>query len=108
MKNYIVKDFSATADIIIRVSAIVRKPPGVDLRTNQLISINRFFGDNVDISTRRREIAGIMAAIDLLPDVRYEKVREIRQRIEARTYIVDPCKVAEKMIENNWNCELTK
>jgi anti-sigma28 factor (negative regulator of flagellin synthesis) len=62
----------------------------------------------VDISTRRRKIAGIMAAINLLPDVRYNKIREIKQRIEARTYIVDPCKVAEKMLEDNWNYALTE
>jgi flagellar biosynthesis anti-sigma factor FlgM len=77
-------------------------------RTSQLISIHRFLEDNVDISTRRGEIAGILAAIDLLPDVRYNKVREIKQRIEARTYVVDPCKVAEKMLEDNWNYELTE
>ncbi len=62
----------------------------------------------MDISTRRREIAGILAAINLLPDVRYNKVREIKQRIEARTYTVNPCKVAEKMLEDNWNYELTE
>jgi flagellar biosynthesis anti-sigma factor FlgM len=62
----------------------------------------------VDISTRRREIAGIMAAINLLPDVRYNKVREIKRRIETGTYTVDPCKVAEKMIEAGWNYGLTK
>ena len=62
----------------------------------------------MDISTRRREIAGIMAAINLLPDVRYNKVREIKRRIEAGTYTVDPHKVAEKMLEENWNYELTE
>ena len=62
----------------------------------------------MDISTRRRKIDGIMAAINLLPDVRYNKVREIKRRIEAGTYTVDSYKVAEKMLEAGWNYRLTE
>jgi negative regulator of flagellin synthesis FlgM len=55
--------------------------------------------DLEDISGRSREIAGIMRAINQLPEVRDAKVRKIKMSVDAGTYIVDPRKVAEKMMK---------
>ena len=52
----------------------------------------------VDVSSKSKEIADILAAIDRLPDVRDSKVQEIKQRIETGMYTIDPRKIAEKML----------
>jgi flagellar biosynthesis anti-sigma factor FlgM len=40
-----------------------------------------------------------MRAINQLPEVRDAKVRKIKMSVDAGTYIVDPRKVAEKMMK---------
>lgn len=50
------------------------------------------------IAGKNPDIAELAAAINRLPDVREAKIRRIRQSLEAGTYIIDPRKVAEKMI----------
>jgi negative regulator of flagellin synthesis FlgM len=55
--------------------------------------------DTVDNSKRSKEIADIMSAVNQLPEVREAKVREIKQRVDAGTYTVDPRRVAEKILK---------
>jgi negative regulator of flagellin synthesis FlgM len=55
--------------------------------------------DTVDISSRSKEIADIMSAVNQLPDVREGKVQKIKQSVDAGTYTVDPRKVAEKILK---------
>jgi flagellar biosynthesis anti-sigma factor FlgM len=40
-----------------------------------------------------------MSAVNQLPEVREAKVREIKQRVDAGTYTVDPRRVAEKILK---------
>ena len=56
--------------------------------------------DKVDISGRSREIADIMSSVNQLPDVRAQKVQELKQAVEAGTYSIDPQKIAEKMLKD--------
>jgi len=55
--------------------------------------------DKVDVSGKAREIAEIMGAVKSIPDVRTEKVAEIKGLIEAGKYVVDPVKIAGRMID---------
>ena len=57
------------------------------------------FADKVDLSGRAKEIADLVAAARALPDVRTEKVTEIKERIDAGNYVVDPAKIAKRMID---------
>jgi negative regulator of flagellin synthesis FlgM len=52
----------------------------------------------VEISDRSRELARARQAVDAAPDVRADKVAEIRQRIEDGTYSVPPELLAQKLL----------
>jgi negative regulator of flagellin synthesis FlgM len=62
--------------------------------------------DRVVLSPEARQIQRAREQVDLLPDIREEKVAEIRARIEAGEYQVDGEKVASKMIETSLLNEL--
>ena len=55
--------------------------------------------DKVDLSGKAKEIADLVVTAKTLPEVRTEKVAEIRERIDAGKYVVDPAKVAQRMID---------
>ena len=57
--------------------------------------------DTVEISSRSRELARARQAVDATPDVRADKVAEIRKRIEDGTYSVPPELLARKMLEGS-------
>ncbi len=54
--------------------------------------------DSVRISSRAKEVASIKARVDAVPDVRTDRVEELRAGIEAGTYNIRGEMVAEKMI----------
>ncbi len=53
--------------------------------------------DKVEISLRGREVAELKSALNQIPEVRIDRVKEIKEAIEAGTYRIDPLKIAEKM-----------
>ncbi len=55
--------------------------------------------DKVDISRTGKEVADLMSVINQMPEVRDDKVNEIRSSLEAGTYTIDPNKIAEKMLK---------
>jgi len=55
-------------------------------------------GDRVEISDRSREMAKAAEVLASTPEVRQQKVEEIKTRIENDEYEVDADKVAQKMI----------
>lgn len=63
-------------------------------------AMNSGSADRVNISGRSQEIADIVSAVNRLPDVRYDKVQAIKQRVDAGTYSVDACKVASSIINS--------
>lgn len=55
--------------------------------------------DNVDISSRARQMNRAKSLLDSVPDIRTEKVGRLKSDIERGNYHVDAGKVAERMIE---------
>lgn len=58
----------------------------------------RHAADTLEISERSRELARVRQAVDAAPEVRAEKVAEIKKRIEDGTYTVSPHLLAQKLL----------
>jgi len=54
--------------------------------------------EKVDLSAKAKELQRIRQILDQIPDVREEKVQELKDRIESGNYAVDSGKVAAKML----------
>ncbi len=54
--------------------------------------------DKVEISGKAKEIAELMAVINQMPDIRAEKVAEIKKAIESGNYTINPTKIAESIL----------
>jgi negative regulator of flagellin synthesis FlgM len=61
----------------------------------------RSSSDTVEISSQARELARARQAVDAAPDVRADKVAQIKQRIEDGTYSVSPELLAQKLLEGS-------
>ena len=57
--------------------------------------------DKVALSPEAKQIQDVRKRLDSLPDVREEKVAEIKEQIEAGTYTIDGEKIAFKMIRES-------
>ncbi len=58
-------------------------------------------GASANISSRGREMAQAKAIVDGTPDVREEKIAELKRRIAAGAYNVDANKIADKMVDEH-------
>lgn len=54
--------------------------------------------DELTLSTEGQTFQKVLSAMEQLPDIREDKVNEIKQRVDAGTYQIDNEKVAEKMM----------
>jgi len=54
--------------------------------------------DQLELSSRAEEIRTARAALAQTPEVRAEKVAELKAQVEAGTYRVDPDRVAERIL----------
>ena len=57
-------------------------------------------GDTLEISAKARELAKARQAVDEAPDVRAEKVADIKKRLEDGTYSVSPKILARKLLDH--------
>jgi len=57
--------------------------------------------DKVALSPEAKQIQGAKKLLDSLPDIREDKVAEIKEQIEAGTYNIDGEKIAFKMIRES-------
>lgn len=57
--------------------------------------------DRLELSVRGREIAHLNELIQSVPDVREQKIEQIRRELENGTYNVKAEKIAEKIIGGN-------
>ncbi|MDM7996860.1 MAG: flagellar biosynthesis anti-sigma factor FlgM [Acidobacteriota bacterium] len=57
--------------------------------------------DRLELSVRGREIAHLNELIQSVPDVREQKVEQVRRELENGTYNVKAEKIAEKIIGGN-------
>jgi negative regulator of flagellin synthesis FlgM len=64
------------------------QPKGVDAAS----------GDTLEVSARGRELAKAQQAVDATPDVRADKVSDIKQRIADGTYHVSADVLARKLL----------
>lgn len=55
-------------------------------------------GERVDLSSKAKDIQQIKQIIDQAPDVRTDKVQELKQKIESGNYDIDAEKIAEKIV----------
>jgi negative regulator of flagellin synthesis FlgM len=55
--------------------------------------------DTLEISSHSRELARARQAVEDAPDVRADKVAEIKQRLKDGTYSVSPEQLARKLLE---------
>lgn len=78
----------------------VQKPNAPDAQDKSGQAQKTNPADRVDISNRSKEIADIMAATAQLPEVRAEKVQQIKQSVDAGTYTVDASKVADSILKS--------
>ncbi|MCX7792853.1 MAG: flagellar biosynthesis anti-sigma factor FlgM [Thermodesulfovibrionales bacterium] len=54
--------------------------------------------DRVDISERAKEAARLMEELKSLPEIRQQKIDELREAIKSGKYMVDSIKLAEKIL----------
>ncbi len=65
---------------------------------DQKLQEEAFSGDKVDISQTSRDIRKIESILKTVPDIRTDKVRQIKDQIETKSYEVDNKKVANAML----------
>jgi flagellar biosynthesis anti-sigma factor FlgM len=53
----------------------------------------------VELSPRSRELHEAMIKAKAAPDVREQVVEQIRQRLDAGTYVVDPAAIAQSILD---------
>jgi negative regulator of flagellin synthesis FlgM len=78
----------------------VQKQANVEAKDSAAQVKNANPKDRVDISSRSKEIADILSAVNQLPEVRTDKVQEIQKSVESGTYTVDANKVADKILKS--------
>jgi negative regulator of flagellin synthesis FlgM len=54
--------------------------------------------EKVDLSTRAKDIQRIKQIVDQTPDIREEKVMELKRQIDNGKYEINTDKIAEKMV----------
>lgn len=52
----------------------------------------------MNLSTKAKDIQQLRDAINRLPDIREDKVRELKEQVERGMYDVNGQKIAEKMV----------
>jgi flagellar biosynthesis anti-sigma factor FlgM len=54
----------------------------------------------VSLSSRSRELHGALAKAQAAPDVREDKVADVRRRLENGTYVIDPTRIARGILDS--------
>ena len=55
----------------------------------------------VSLSSRSRELHSAMAAAQAAPDVRADKVADVKRRLDSGTYVVDPTRIARGILNTS-------
>lgn len=55
--------------------------------------------DRISLSGRAREISELKGMIEALPEIRTNKVEDIKKAVDAGSYNIDSLKVAEKILQ---------
>jgi negative regulator of flagellin synthesis FlgM len=54
----------------------------------------------VTLSSRSRELHGALAAAKAAPDVRADRVADVRRRLDSGTYVIDPTRIARGILDS--------
>lgn len=54
--------------------------------------------ERVDLSNKAKDIQKIKQVLDQTPEVRDEKAQELKRQIENGSYVIDPGRIADKML----------
>ena len=57
--------------------------------------------EKVNLSTKARDIQQLRDAVSQLPDVREDKISELKDQVDTGTYDVNGQKIAEKMVSES-------
>ena len=68
---------------------------------NQTAQVQSQQTDRVDLSDQSKEMKKIYTAQQMAPDIRTDRVNEVKTLVEENRYQVDSKKVAEKMIRES-------
>jgi negative regulator of flagellin synthesis FlgM len=71
--------------------------------TTEAAETERAQDDKVSLSSMSRDMQTAKDSVAAVPDVRQDKVDEIKQAVESGNYEIDPNKIAEKMLGMNVN-----
>lgn len=55
--------------------------------------------DSIEISSTSREVSGLREAAKQIPDVRMEKIHDIRGQVEDGSYYVESEKIAKRVVD---------
>lgn len=89
---------SKVDDAAIQALQQYQKIEKVQAESNQNIGGNAAPEEKVNLSTKARDIQQLRDAINQLPDVREDKVRELKEQVEKGAYDANGQKIAEKMV----------
>jgi len=73
------------------------------MRPDESSSQRQVNGDKVELSSRVREVNDIKKMVEEAPDVRLDRVAELKELIQSDAYEVENEDIASKMIENSIN-----
>jgi negative regulator of flagellin synthesis FlgM len=54
--------------------------------------------ERVDLSNKAKDIQKIKQVLEQTPEIREEKVQELKHQIETGNYTINPAKIADKML----------
>ncbi len=89
---------SKVDDAALKAIQQYQKIDKVQSESNPRVGGNPAPEEKVNLSTKARDIQQLRDAINQLPDVREEKVRELKEQVEKGVYDVNGQKIAEKMV----------
>jgi negative regulator of flagellin synthesis FlgM len=57
--------------------------------------------ERVDLSSKAKDIHKIKQDLEQIPEIREDKVNELKRQIENGSYAINPGKIADKMLEES-------
>jgi negative regulator of flagellin synthesis FlgM len=57
--------------------------------------------ERVDLSNKARDIQKIKQDLEQIPEIREEKVNELKRQIENGSYAINPARIVDKMLEES-------
>ena len=92
---------SKVDDAAVQALQQYQKIDKVQSESNQKVDGSAAPEEKVNLSTKARDIQQLRDAVNQLPDVREDKVREFKDQVDRGAYDVNGQKVAEKMVSES-------